>query len=272
MKFKVVDALSDRNNWCFYYTNLPPSTETLDAIEKCLVAELDDTDERFGYSGGIDNTSFCAPRICDMVGWYLAKRWPKRYTFEISASLKTRDRQCLECMNVWRTVHGLPALPIPPTRATHVSSDEAAKVTVVEWSPDTIPPNEPFASRISSFIGKALDADDLAHLLWEFINRPETNAHGLQLKAIKDEDLTGVRLIVKLFHDKPPGTIRYWKQCDKISLRRNVLENSNGAAIPGFYSQPGSWSSFRDKVKQVIAGEPDAPFEISVRLEAKNSS
>ena len=75
VKFKVVDVLSDRNNWCFYYTNLPPSTETVDAMEKCLVAELDDTDERFGYSAGIDDTSFCAPRICDMVGWYLVRRY-----------------------------------------------------------------------------------------------------------------------------------------------------------------------------------------------------
>jgi hypothetical protein len=269
VKFKVVDVLSDRNNWCFYYTNLPPSTETVDAMEKCLVSELDDTDERFGYSGGINDTTFCAPRICDMVAWHLAKRWPARYTFDISASLKSRDRQCLDAMNIWRTGHGLTALPIPLERATHVSPEEATKVTLIEWSPDTIPPNAAFAARISAFKGNALDADDLAHLLWEFVNRPETNARGLQLKAIKDEDLTGVRLSVKLFHDKSPGTIRYWKQCDKISLQRNVLANSNMAGIPSSYSQPDS--SFRDKAKLAIAGEPEAPFEISVRLETKNS-
>ena len=107
-------------------------------------------------------------------------------------------------MNVWRTVHGLRRLRHFLLNAPHVSPDQTEKVTaLIEWSPDTIPPREAFASRISSFRSKILDADDLAHLLWEFINRPETNAHGLQLEAIKDEDLTGVRLIVKLFHDKP---------------------------------------------------------------------
>jgi len=271
MRFKVVDTLSDRSNWCFRYTNLPPSNETVDAMEKCLVSELDDTDERFGYGGDINNTSFRAPRICDMVGWYLAKRWPRRYTFDSSASLKTRDRQRLDCMNVWRISHGLPISPIPPERATHVSPDQAAKVTLIEWSPDTIPPHEAFASRISGFKDKVLDADDLGHLFWEFRNRPESNAHGLQLKAIKDEDLSGVRLIVKLFRDASPTEIRYWKQCDKISLGGSVLDNNNVSAITQLFSQPSSFSSFRDNAKRAIASEPKVPFEISVRLEAENS-
>jgi hypothetical protein len=94
------------------------SPATLDAIEECLVSELDDTEELAGfkqwYPPGIAGTN-SKPRLCDFAGFYLTERRPDRYMFDCSVGLDTRDRQRVECQNVWRLAHNLPALPLPPT-------------------------------------------------------------------------------------------------------------------------------------------------------------
>jgi hypothetical protein len=87
-----------------------------DVIEDLLVRALDDSEQRMGVSATWGDKSFSDPRIGDVAGHVLWTRWPKKYTFDISASTAVRDRQRLELKNVWRKEHGLPPLeqPKPP--------------------------------------------------------------------------------------------------------------------------------------------------------------
>src|SRR5439155_7576839 len=124
-------------DWRFDHPVTGPSIPTLAAIEAAFVRALEDTARSFGASVGWGNDEVSDPRICDAAGHFLAERWPNLYAFDLSAPLKTRDRQRIQCLNVWRQAHGMAPVPLPPSQTVRVARADAAKVTIVEWSRDT---------------------------------------------------------------------------------------------------------------------------------------
>lgn len=86
------------------------------AVEELLACALEDTDERTGMSGSRNGKSYTDPRICDMAGFFLHELWKERYTFDLGASLRTREKQRYACLNQWRAKHGLAAVAPPAAR------------------------------------------------------------------------------------------------------------------------------------------------------------
>src|SRR4029450_5426567 len=93
---EVVESLG-RGSWPVQERDEKVSPLTVAAIETELVKALNDKEERTGMSGSWGDKSFNDPRVCDFAGHFLAKRWPERYTFDLSGLLKVRDRQRIEC-------------------------------------------------------------------------------------------------------------------------------------------------------------------------------
>lgn len=100
--------------------------EAAQAAEDLLGAELDDIAVSEGRSGSKPGWSFSDPRLCDIAAHILAHRWPKRYTFDLSADRRVRDRQLAEVKNVWRLARGLEPVPVPEVK--DVSSIPAEQV------------------------------------------------------------------------------------------------------------------------------------------------
>jgi hypothetical protein len=86
------------------------------AVEKVLLAALDDTEERTGMSGSWNGKSFSDPRICDIAGHVLNQLDPKLYPFDLEVPLAKRNRSVLALKNVLRKAHGLRPLPLPGAR------------------------------------------------------------------------------------------------------------------------------------------------------------
>jgi hypothetical protein len=108
----VIEAIHSCGwDWKDYEMKLPDAARQ--AIDAILVAELDDSRERTGMAGTWDDKSFSNPRLCDMTGHVLAKRLNEPTLFDLSGSLKTRDRQRIELKNLWLKKQGKPTLPIP---------------------------------------------------------------------------------------------------------------------------------------------------------------
>lgn len=85
-------------------------------IEKLLVAVLEDTEQPMSMSVSWDGKTCDDPRICDLAGHALSQRWPDKYTFDLSGALKNRNRQRVQCMNVWRRAQNLRALELPDSQ------------------------------------------------------------------------------------------------------------------------------------------------------------
>jgi hypothetical protein len=118
-RYAVVDGLGGvRWGGDAWKTNY--SQPTLESMQAVLAAALQDKDRQGGLGGvtvdhrrGDKQVSYSDPRICDMAGFYLDRGWPRRYDFDLSASLQVRDQQRIDCQNVWRKAHNMPLLSAP---------------------------------------------------------------------------------------------------------------------------------------------------------------
>ncbi|HUG70965.1 MAG TPA: hypothetical protein VMM76_24665, partial [Pirellulaceae bacterium] len=88
------------------------------AAEKLLISSLTDTAERWEMSGNWSGKSFTDPRVCDIAAHVLSMRQPDKYSFDLEANTRQRDRQRIVMINVWRAEQGLALLPLPEARAT----------------------------------------------------------------------------------------------------------------------------------------------------------
>mgnify|MGYP001794336778 CR=1 FL=1 len=111
-RFEVIERLGETNSYPTR-SQLPPSAQTLEAMEENLIMALEDTDVYSGMSGSRGGKSYTDPRACDLAGYFLADRWAGRYTFDLSGSVRTRDRQRMECINIWRRAHNQTEVPVP---------------------------------------------------------------------------------------------------------------------------------------------------------------
>ncbi len=90
---------------------------------------------------------------------------------------------------------------------------------------------------------KLLSAKDFVGMLTVFAAHPEPNATGLDIKTVRDGDLTGVRLIVRLIPGAPPspdGSIG-WDVSRHVVLSGKSIQGSTGGGGLDAYSSPNDW-------------------------------
>jgi hypothetical protein len=239
---------------------------TSNAVEKFLIAALQDLDET-SMSGTMDSKSMNCPRICDMAGFSLTKNWPARYDFDLAASLKIRDRQILECRNIWRRANNLPELPPPPARTIKLDPADANKVTTVEWAEDGVKPDKEFVDHVESLKGKQITASDIVGILTAYTAKPTPGTGGIQMRVRKDEDLTGVSISLRLLAGVAPGRGHAWKSVDQSgSLGQKAILGTFGEMFVDYSQEAGRWDYLTRAANQAIAGAPETPFIISVRM------
>jgi hypothetical protein len=243
------------------------SLATREAVEELLVTALQDVGQVTGESGSRMGKSYTDPRVCDMAGFFLNQLWPERYEFNLSASLKARDGQRVQCQNVWRRAHNLSVLPLPPPRTNHVSTSEAVKVTAIEWEVDTVKPTDAFAARAEAFRDKLLVAANFVDFLAKYSAKPEPGTAGLVFNARKDEDLTGVTLFVCLLPGTPPNPGQSCHVDERVMLGQKSLHGSFGTGDIDFYATDRrAWEDLAASIATAIAGPPETPFVINVKL------
>jgi hypothetical protein len=265
-KYTVVESIGDNGTSTYWQKTDTLSPKVVETSERILVAALEDTDERVGMSGSINGKSFTNPRICDIAAWKLAERWTNRYFFDISASLKLRDRQRVECINTWRRSRGLEPMPLPYTDGPQVSRDDATKVINIQWATNSAAPEQVFAAAVADLRGKRLKARDLAKLLTNFAGHPPPNVAGLELRANRDEDLSGVRLFLKLMAGDSQFPASNCSFNEDVTLGQNQLLGSGGGGTWEGFSKEADWEDFSEAAEKALSGPPETAAEITVSI------
>jgi hypothetical protein len=125
-RLHIIDTLeSALREWNKEIKDLPPAVQ--DALDALLAELLDDTEEYRNLSGSWGDKHFRNPRLCDLAGHVLARRWSQPEAFDLNASLKTRDRQRLELTNQWRKKQGQAPLPLPPEKRITPAEDKQVR-------------------------------------------------------------------------------------------------------------------------------------------------
>jgi hypothetical protein len=81
------------------------------AVERFLLAALDDTEKKTNYYMSWNGKSISDPRICDITGHVLHQLDPTRHPFDLGAPQAARDRSILALKIILRKARGLPPLP-----------------------------------------------------------------------------------------------------------------------------------------------------------------
>jgi len=77
-----------------------------------------------------------------------------------------------------------------------------------------------------------------------------------------------VRLILRLIPGKPPTEAQGWNVNEHVLLGKNCIHSSDSGGSLEFYRQAQDWEDLAEAAGKAIAFPPEAPFEISVRMEA----
>ncbi len=144
---------------------------------------------------------------------------------------------------------------------------EAAKITLIEWSPESDQPSQALAARVGSLKDNLLRAEDLLGLMTNVALNP--GAFALRLKAVKDEKCTGVCLTLTLAVSKQAlsraQTFSAWHLKESVQLGQQIIQNASGMVKAGAY--PGAiMTDFTDAVQKATAASPDTPFEIDMEI------
>jgi hypothetical protein len=268
VRLRVIEALGETNSWDFATPDEPPSAATLEIVEKSLIDALEDNRERTGRSGSFEEKSFSHPYVSDFAGHFLAERWPDRYTFDLSATSKTRERQRIECMNVWRKAHGLALAPLPEKSTLRLRPNDSTQVTRITWSSNSVALRPAFTGQFDALKNKPLRAETLVRLLANFAARPETNAIGLEINATRDKDLTGVQLAVTPLAGSAHADEEDWEASAQVLLAGKTLLDHSETRTLSSLTTPDGWEDFANALKQALASPPRTPFEFSVRLKS----
>jgi len=271
-KYRVVVALGDTDRWSWRHKAETASPKTLEAMEQALVALIEDKKECFNTSFSRNDKGMRDPRMCDLAAWFLSDRWPERYSFDVEGSLDVRNHDRLQCLNSWRAAHNLSPVPVPQLKPVaerpKVARADAAIITSVDWSEDSAQPQQAFAAQITGMKNKLLSAKEFVGVLTVFAAHPEPNAMGLDLKAVRDGDLTGVRLIVRLIPGTPPNPdgSTGWDVTQHVVSSGKSIQGSTGGGRLDAYSSPSDWDDLASGIKRAVLTPPEAPFEIGARI------
>lgn len=227
---------------------------------------LSDTEARMGMSGTRKDKSFQDPRICDIAGFFLSDHWPDRYTFDLSASVKIRNQQRIECQNQWRKTHGLPQLPLPQAKSTRVISSEASKITLIEWAENSATCDDAFKAKVSSLLNKPFSSAVFIQLLTTYATSVVPGTIGIEMSSVKDEDLTGVALTVRLIAGDPRQQGDDWGTCQSVVVGRRSIHGSFGSASRESVTDAKGWDDLSKAIGQAVSAAAETPYVVRVSL------
>ena len=85
------------------------------AVVGLLIGELEDTEQLCATWGTWDEKDFSDPRIADIAGHVLCQLDPRRFPFDLSATMLIRDRSRFDLIDTWRKEHALSPISRPPS-------------------------------------------------------------------------------------------------------------------------------------------------------------
>jgi hypothetical protein len=232
-------------------------------IETMLVAEIEDTVEA-NLPFTLDQLPF-DQRHCDIATAILAKIWPEKYKFDISTTLKNREKQRIECINVWRKGHGMEEMSFPTPRP---SADYPNKVIEVLFADDKPNPEAKLASDAMS--GKILTSEDFVNLFLKLIKSEPEWIGEVCLQAIRYEDLAGVTIKIEIIRNETPlDNIQEqkWRNINKVTSNQASLVNDGRAGNFEGFTTTDNYQSFKKGMEEALKLSLSSHFSISLLLE-----
>jgi|GEM_PF-2711833 len=223
--------------------------------EELLVHELSDTERVLNFFAE-DHGYMTRP--CDHANARLARLWPKRYTYNLSASQDDLDRQRRQSMVAYRK----DVRPDSSTR-TFVSSDsgssEANVVQEVRLEEGAYS-LEGLRSEFEESLGKPLSWDKFRVLSGDVMKALPESASGISVQAFRKDDASGIILLVN------STVTRRHDDEEDVNLQAIVKGERAGSLQYHEALEDGGYllDFCRDSAAKALATDPHVPMVLLV--------
>jgi hypothetical protein len=231
-----------------------------------LVHALEDTQACYGMSGGRGDYNYSNPRICDHALWALHEVDGSQFTFSPKASRRLRESERISAANRWRKEHGKSLLPAPPPPGPKLPPADAVRIVRVRLLPEQ-PEAAEIAKKVQSLEGTRLAPETLPQLLVWFATSNLNTARGLDIEASRENDLTGVEILLRVHLGQPKAKESPdWQTHHSVSSGEKRLGNSSGSASHAYVIKPEHWEDFQDAARDALQQPPDTDFHLDLGL------
>lgn len=244
----------------------PQEVEARDIAIRLLAHALEDSAIRAGSTGGRGNFNYSNPRICDFALWALNRMDPKTYAFSPKASRRTRDRERFIAANIWRHEHGSALLAVPEIKALpKLAESEALQISLVTIEGGELIAGTAFAQQVNALKGARLVPETVPNLLVQFASQRIEGVGGLTIDALRESDLTGVEIHVKVDAGSYPTTGSWGlHNTGKFST---IRLGSRSGSFSAEHGRPlESLQDFIDDVRKGLQSPPSTEFEFCIGI------
>lgn len=247
----------------------PLTQEAKDTGIGLLVHALEDRETLDGMTGGLGEFCFSSPRICDFALWALHEIDAKKFAFTPVAGRRQRDAERIAAANVLGQQFRKPLLPLPPPPGAPLPEKDALKIVSVQIEPDK-------GFEGTSLIKRALELRDstfgprtISSLLLSFANEPTSGMSGLRVEALRENDLTGVEIHLRVEPgDYPQKENEGWNTMHNGQIGNRNLSSSGGSRSRSTAGNADVWESFEDEIAEGLKSPPTTGFILVASLKA----
>ena len=245
----------------------PPSPEALKRVIELLVHALEDTQARYGTSGGRGDYEYSDPRICDHALWALHELEAAKYSFSPKAGRRQRDTERIAAANQWRKEHAQPLLPLPPPPSPKLPPTEALRIVRVILEPSPKPESEETTNKAKALEGSHFSPKTIPELLVWFAQSSLPDVQGLDIEASRENDLTGVELRLRIHPGKPktekPAD---WQTHYGGRSGKKWIRSSYGSGSHSYVVKSDYWDDFQEDVGEALKQPPETEFTLHAGL------
>jgi len=250
-----------------WFATHPPTEEAKELAIELLAHALEDKSAWFGQSGSYGDFTFINLRIRDLALWALHQIEPSRYRLTPKAGRRLRDLECIVAANVWRTAHGKKALPLPTNPAPKPDEKHALKITLIDVYPPEKLAGSDFAKKIAGLRNADFAPDTIPKLLTWFATHDIPDVSEIHIDAVRENDLTGVTLIVGVTSGTYPLDQQYqWHMRQSGKIGDRYLETTTASCRFPYPKNDKFWGDAIEDVAEVTTIPPTTSFAISAGM------
>ncbi|MHB1079189.1 MAG: HEAT repeat domain-containing protein [Prosthecobacter sp.] len=198
----------------------PLSPEAKNTVLELLAHTLEDCGLKDGSSASTGDISFNNPRLCDLALQALHEI-DGQYAFSQTAGRRQQEAERIAAANAWRAQHDQPLLPLPPQTKPPLREKDALKIVAVQIEPAKGFETTPFVRQAKELQGSTFGPRTISSLLVSFATAPIAGASGLRIEALRENDLSGVELHLRIEPgDYPQGDSKRWSMFRNGQLGR----------------------------------------------------
>jgi hypothetical protein len=251
----------------------PISPEAKDSAIELLVHALEDREARDGFGGGIGDFHFNSPLVCDFALWALHEMDGKKFAFSPQAGRRQHDAERIAAANVWRKEHQKPLLQPPAPPGPPLAENDALKIVSVQIEPSKDFEDTPLVKQALALRDTSFGPKTISSLLISFANEQIPGASGLRIEALREDDLTGVALHVRIEPGAYPTDENVgWNTMHHGQFGKQNLGSSGGSGPLSSARRADAWDSFEDEIIPGLKLPPTTAFSLCAGLKASRRS